>query len=51
MGARYCTTDRTVCTTGVDCSANHSNATCIAPVSTSAGFDMRGDWDRLPVSE
>jgi hypothetical protein len=50
MGARYCTTERTVCTTGADCSANHSNARCITAVISSAGIDMRCDSVRLLAS-
>lgn len=42
MGARYCTTLRTVCMTGVDCSTSHSSATCKTPAVTTAGIDMRG---------
>jgi len=42
MGARYCTTLRTVCMTGVDCSTSHSSATCKTPAVTTAGMDMRG---------
>jgi hypothetical protein len=41
IGARYCTAERTVCTTGADCSANHSNARCSTAVSSSDGIDMR----------
>lgn len=42
MGARYCTTLRTVCMTGVDCSTSHSSATCKTPAVTTAGMDMPG---------
>jgi hypothetical protein len=41
MGARYVTTCRTVCSTGADCSTNHSSAMCSTAVVTSAGLDRR----------
>jgi hypothetical protein len=50
IGARYCTTERTVCTTGTDCSASHSSARCITPVISSAGIDMRCDPGRFLAS-
>jgi hypothetical protein len=50
IGARYCTTARTDCTIGADCSASHSSARCITPVSSSAGIDMRCDPGRLLAS-
>ena len=44
IGDRYCTTERTECTIGADCSASQSNARCRTPVVSSAGLDIRANW-------
>ena len=50
IGARYCTTLRTVCITGVDCSTNHKSARCKTPAVNTAGIDRRALGSRLLAS-
>ncbi|WP_394755339.1 hypothetical protein [Rhodoferax sp.] len=50
IGARYCTTLRTVCITGVDCNTSHKSARCKTPAVITAGIDRRGLGSRLLAS-